>query len=69
MNDAKSKPFAYMSTFKKKSMHTPKLTKKPLFSANNANFASHFPIHTMENGTLKIYSELHKICQIYHPLF
>ena len=29
MNDVKSTPFAYMSTFKQKSMYTPKLTKNP----------------------------------------
>ena len=47
-----------------KSMYTPQVTKKPTSHANNAKFANHFLFHTMVNGTLKIYSELHKI----HPI-
>ena len=42
----------------------PQVTKKPTIHANNAKFTNHFPIRTMVNGTLKIYSELHKIYPI-----
>ena len=38
-------------------MYTPQVTKKPIIIANNMKFTNHFPIRTMVNGTLKIYSE------------
>ena len=48
-------------------MYTPQVTKKPTIPANNAKFANHFLIRTMVNGTLKIYSELHKTHPIHGP--
>ena len=66
MNDAKSVPFVHMPTVKK-SMYTPQVTKKPTIPTNNVKFANHFPIRTMVNGTLKIYSESCKICPICSP--
>ena len=66
MNDAKSAPFAHMPTVKK-SMYTPQVTKKPTIPTNNAKFTNHFPIRTMVNGTLKIYSKSCKIHPIHPP--
>ena len=63
MNDTKSVPFAHMRIVKNPST-PPQVTKKPTIHANNVKFANHFPFRTMVNGTLKIYSELHKI----HPI-
>ena len=56
-------PFAHIQT-PKIPCTPPQVTKKPIIFANNAKFTNHFPIHTMVNGTLKIYSELH----IIHPI-
>ena len=68
MNDAKFTPFAHMRAVKKKIHVHPQVTKKPTIRANNVKFANHFLIRTMVNGTLKIYSELHKIHPIHQPL-
>ena len=48
-------------------MYTSEVTKKPIIPANNVKFTNHFPIHTMVNETLKIYSELCKIYTIHPP--
>ena len=66
MNDAKSAPFAHIQTLKNPCT-PPQITKKPIIFTNNAKFANHFPIHTMVNGTLKIYSKLCKSTQFTCP--
>ena len=43
---------------------SPLSNQKAQILANYTNFAGHFPIWTTENGTLKIYSKLCKICSI-----
>ena len=67
MNDAKSVPSTHIRAVKK-SKYTPQVTKKPAIHANNVKFTNHSLFRTMVNGTLKIYSELRKICPIHRPL-